>query len=353
MNKNLRNTAVLIICSGILFSGCGAGNRKSDVSYPSDTYRTASDQYSEKRGTESGEAPMNKAMVAEKAVDMPAPPVDYGDINSAERKLTKNGYIGISVDDIGDMENIVGNIAQKSSGYVFSVDQREYSGTRTVNITIKVKSSEFDNVMNSLKELGKVTSTNFTVDDLTLEYAGTEAEIATLKTKEERLNAILAKAEKIEDILAVETQLQITRQELMSASSRISILKNQTDYSTITVNITDSKGISQNPPENFFERLVSNFRNGFRYWGRTLADVISAVIFALPLILVIALILYFAKRMRKKNAPLSSRVNSISQDRQTEVSEVKGEETEVKEEIIIRDKGKDKEKDIKSNDIRE
>ena len=119
----------------------------------------------------------------------------------------------------------VQRIAKQFSGYVYSMEQSQTKDRRYLTITIKVTSPNIDEAIDLIKKLGTTTNVILNVSDVTTQFIDTQAHIKTLKTKEETLNNILAKATTIEDILTIENSLQQTRQEIESYQGQLNVLK--------------------------------------------------------------------------------------------------------------------------------
>jgi len=77
--------------------------------------------------------------------------------------------------------------------------------------------------------------------DVTEEYIDLVARLNNSKAVEARLLALLEKAKTVEDILKVEGQLRIVREEIERLTAKLRYLENRIEYSTITVEFTGPK----------------------------------------------------------------------------------------------------------------
>ncbi len=64
-----------------------------------------------------------------------------------------------------------------------------------------------------------MTSQSESAEDVTLQYTDTESRIASLKNEQERLNALLEKADTLENIFKLEERLTEVRYELENYQS--------------------------------------------------------------------------------------------------------------------------------------
>ena len=220
---------------------------------------------------------------------------------TGEQKLIRNGSISLRAENIETAQEEIRIIASRYAGYVFSLRQSQTSERRYLEVTIKIATDRFDEAIEDIKKLGSTSNITMDVRDVTTEFIDTEARIETLKVKEETLMNILAKATRIEDILLIESDLQTTRQEIESNQGRLNALTNATDYSTITINVSDTEGLAKTEdPLSPGARFRDNLSRGIRYWSNAAIDGISGLLFILPVLIPLTLILIVLLAIRRK-----------------------------------------------------
>jgi hypothetical protein len=97
----------------------------------------------------------------------------------------------------------------------------------------------FETALNQVKTIGSVTSLSTSGEDVTEEYVDLNAQKTALQNQLAQYNKILAKAEKVEDILNVQVQIERVQVELDRIEGRLKYLNNRVDLSTITVNLQE------------------------------------------------------------------------------------------------------------------
>lgn len=220
---------------------------------------------------------------------------------TGDQKLIRNGSITLTAGNIETAQEEIRIIAARYNGYVYSLRQSQTSERRFLEVTIKVVTERFDAALEDIKGLGTTSNISMDVRDVTTEFIDTEARIETLKVKETTLTDILAKATRIEDILLIETSLQETRQEIESYEGRLNALRNATDYSTITINVTDTEGLAKTEdPVSPATRFQENLSRGLRYWTNAAIDAISGILFLLPVLIPLAVILILLLAVRRR-----------------------------------------------------
>ena len=101
-------------------------------------------------------------------------------------------------------------------------------------LTVRIPADRFDDFINALRSSsGSVVNVSVYSDNITKQYNDTVIEIEALNTQHQRLLQLLEKAETVEDIMTIESELTNVRYELESQESRLRVMDNQIDYSTI------------------------------------------------------------------------------------------------------------------------
>src|SRR5690606_33897713 len=90
-----------------------------------------------------------------------------------------------------------------------------------------------------------------------------EARLRARRAVAERLTELLARADTVEEILAVQTQLAQVQEEIASAEGQLRYLRNQVALSTITLTIFEESatGVASGSP--FFTRIGDAFAVGW------------------------------------------------------------------------------------------
>lgn len=159
-----------------------------------------------------------------------------------QRMIVRTGNLTLVVSDIAATLDRIAQMAESTQGYVVSSNQWKDNSRLVGTITIRVPSEQFDNTMSSIKSLAdEVTSENTSAQDVTEEYVDLTAKLKNLEATEAQLLEIMKKAEKVEDILAVQRQLTTTRDDIERTKGRMQYLEQTSETSLITVQLTQSK----------------------------------------------------------------------------------------------------------------
>jgi hypothetical protein len=178
--------------------------------------------------------------------------------------------------------NISGNIAYQ--------DELRYA-----SLVIRVPSDRFEDMKKEAATWGHLISSNTSSQDVTKQYIDTEARLKALKIQEERLLALLGKAEKLDDILLLESRLSDVRYQIESYTGSLNELDTLVDYATIALTIHEVKSISVSP-DNFGQRIAETIKDSFIQLGKFVESGLIALIYLIPYMIIIALLVFLIKK---------------------------------------------------------
>lgn len=203
-----------------------------------------------------------------------------------ERKKIMTGQVEVQVQDLAASESALAAKVQKYGGYLSSGVLNIYS----YEAQVKIPASSFEAFLSEAGELGKVMSKNVQVEDVTSRYFDLASRIKNKKLLQERYQSYLKAAHAIEDILAVERQLNDVTQEIEGLEGSFAQLSRLITYSTLNFSF-------RLPPaaQGYFPPSLSD---GFADLGRNLVEflygafffILYTLIFGIPILLVAALV---------------------------------------------------------------
>ena len=161
---------------------------------------------------------------------------------------------------------------------------------RTAEFTIRVPKENFSAMLQGMSEIGNVTRNNVYSENVTAQYTDTESRLATYRVEEERLLAMLEKAETVEDMLTIESRLSEVRYHIESLTSSLKNWDNQVNYSTITVYISEVKELTEQPElqRSYWQEIGDGLRLTLKRVGRFFRNFFRDIVVALPVIIIIA-----------------------------------------------------------------
>lgn len=208
-----------------------------------------------------------------------------------DRKLIRTSNIDIQVEKFDGIDNRVNELVKKYNGYIASSTNGEYN----CRYEIRIPQENFDEVLTSIGNFGKIISKNVNARDVTEEYYDTQARLETKKILREKYQSYLKQAKDVKELLEVEKQLNNVQYEIDRAEGRMKYLDNQINYSTISIsfvlpsNISSSTGfIKPDMKEKFldFASAILNFFAGL------LMFICYLIVFGVPILAIAALLFW-------------------------------------------------------------
>lgn len=256
--------------------------------------------------TSIGYVESDKSMMAADSF-MPSPmPPSYGGQTAAEaeQRIIKTADLSIAVDGVEAKTQEIATMATGRGGFVqSSTIVEDTAGYKSGYITVRVPSSTFEDSVTAIKALAvRVERESVNGQDVTEQYTDLEARLRSAKAQEEQYLLILEKAQTVDEILAVQSYLQGIRYEIESLQGQIDSLGNQTEYSTISVSLSEEVRVKI-PTEKF--DLGRDIRLAFDSVVRLAQAALTSIVFfvivggaiAIPAGLLIALIVWVIKKI--------------------------------------------------------
>jgi len=211
MNKLLKvSIAILLILGLVLISGCASSSKES---VPSEGGRDES---------------------------------EITDELTEDRKIVKTGSMTLEVEDIAETMDEVAELADELNGYVVSSHKYDYERKVEGRIIIRVPSEKFEEAFARLRQLAvAVPYETTTATDVTEEYIDLEAQLSNLLATEAQYLALMEKAENVEEMLMVQSELSKVRGKIEQIEGRMQYLKQTSETSLIEVNLEETKGLAE------------------------------------------------------------------------------------------------------------
>lgn len=190
------------------------------------------------------------------------------------------------------------------SGIAPREESRQY---RQINYLFRIPTESLDAFLKDLKGMDAYKlSEHVGTEDITQTYRDTESRINVLLNKETRLNELLEQAESIEAILQIENSLSETIAEREELQSRLDTFDNLMDYTEVHLSVVERPRITNTRGEglSFRERISEAFVNSFYAFYYFIQDAFIWLIYAIPFILIIVVLVgigfYIQKKVVKK-----------------------------------------------------
>lgn len=267
-----------------------------------------------------------------------SPPVPDG------RKLIRTVDMSVETDGF---DPFIKTLTDKISALGGYVEQSDISGNRLnyhgepiprhASLTVRIPSDQLDHFITVVEANGNVTNKSQSTQDVTLQYSDLESRKKSLTVEQERLWALLEKADTLESVIALEERLSEIRYQLESMESQLRLYDNQVDYSSLhlaVIEIVDETGFTPAKPRGFGQRIREGFAKNLKSVTQGLTDFViwlaaSSPIWV-PLVAIAAVILLVLKR-RAKRSPRKERQKKGKQKKEPRKEEQQKDEQQKEE----------------------
>lgn len=224
-------------------------------------------------------------------------------------KIIYTGHAEIETLEFDACCEAVQSLIEQTGGFLEASSLRggyyHANSLRSAEYTIRIPRESFESVTAGLSELGHVSHCSITAENVAGAYYDTESRLAVYRTEEERLLAMLEKAETVEDMLDIEDRLAEVRYNIESLTTDLRGWDGLISYSTLHLTIEEVEEIVETEEIGYWANIARGFSRTLRGIGRFFSDLLEFILISLPVLVllgVIALVVILLIRRRKRRA---------------------------------------------------
>lgn len=290
MSKNTKRTVLIAAATAVVFMHVGmlfpyrkAAPQSVDSGYLSSPMYMKSNSLSMKEMSD-----MNFAIgTADSATALPeSTPNSTADSVLQGRKIIRSARLTIESKTFDSSSEILKNAVISAGGYIED-SYINATAPRNANYTIRLPAEKLDEFLDNTSSIGTVVDCSTSDKEITEQYYDTEARLKTLNTQEQRLLAILEKADTLSDVIELESRLSDVRYEIENLTGTLKKYDSLIAYSTVTIYLNEvmSESNVYSMPKTLGERISQTFSESFDGVKDIIENAIVAVIGGLPSIL--------------------------------------------------------------------
>lgn len=215
------------------------------------------------------------------------------------KKIIKKYYYDYETENFDEAYAYLKKEIEQYNGYISSSEVNGIS-YRVLRLTARIPADVSDEFVGQLGSLGTMTSQSESADDVTLQYADTESRITSLKTEQERLNALLEKADSLEAIITLENRLTEVRYELENYQSRKNLYDDLISYSTVNITLDEVNYTVEVDDSSIISRISTGLQTTFRDIKENFSNFIVWFIVKLPYLVIWAVVIFVIVRIIRK-----------------------------------------------------
>jgi hypothetical protein len=325
----------LILTLSLGLIGCGSAYKTSQAVTADAAPREVNSAYSMSMDMDMG-YPMT-----EDAMEVPAE-AEYGlgsrsaaavgaeTPNEAPRsdKIIYNANVRLETTAFDEAQERIAQLIRDKGGYTestsisgsnYSQIARGYEGARSASYTIRIPCESFQEVMTTLSQIGNVPYSETSSRNVTRNYYDTQMRLEAFRTQEKRLLEMLAVAETVEDMLAIQAQLTEVQYEIDSLTGSLRYYDDQVSYSTIYLSVQEVREYTPQPTITltYWQRMAKEFKESLKGTGEFFKNAFLWLIVSLPwlipLAVCITVILLLLRRARRNSPAWQARAEKRAQ----------------------------------------
>lgn len=233
-------------------------------------------------------------------------------------KLIRRAELSIQTEQFDESREALNTLVAGCGGYFensseYGGSRRDVNASRRGEYTVRIPAEKYDHFLSQTGDLGYVTNKNESSEDVGERYYDTEARLKTQRTKQERLLALLEKAETMEDIITLESALSDVEYQIERYSSELNRYDALVGFATFNIYLSEVSRVTQEVGEtaSLGQRMAAGFQSSLRGLSQGFQNFLIWLSYNLFLVVILAAAAVVAviigkrelKKLRKRNGP--------------------------------------------------
>jgi len=206
--------------------------------------------------------------------------------------VVRTAELAVRVDDVRAAADEAGRLAREGGGGVASerTDGVRDGGSATAELTLRAAPERFDELLGRLAALGEERRRSVSTEEVGDQLVDLESRLTTQRASVARVQALLAEAGSLGEVVQVEAELTRRTADLESLQARVAALRESVQLSTVVLRLdAGSDPGAAAAPGGFLDGLAGGW-SALLASLTLLATVTGALLPFLPLLLVVWLV---------------------------------------------------------------
>ena len=209
------------------------------------------------------------------------------------QKIIKTGYFTFETKSVDLTYKSISKWVHANKGMIQSDRTNKQYDRIHRSLLVRIPSISFQPIVDSIVKTAKTLDRqDISKKDVTEEFVDLEARLGAKRKLETRYLQLLSKARNVKEMLEIERQLAIIREEIESKQGRLKYLQSQVSMSTLHIDFYEMIEGNKAPSQTYASRLWRAAKGGFTGIGNFLIG----VVYLWPFILIGIFVAYFVRR---------------------------------------------------------
>ena len=220
----------------------------------------------------------------------------------AGQKLIRTAQMNLETTDFEKAVQGLTDLTEQMGGYFESSSVGKRSNGRWADYTVRIPAEKYQSFLDQAGELCHETWRDTQQEDISERYYDTQGRLKTQQIKLERLQALLARAENMEDIITIESAISETEQMIDDLSGTLRHYDDQVDYATVSISLSEVYKLSnvEEVPDSFMSRLGKAFTGGLADFADGLENFAVALAYGWMWLLILVVVAVAVVRVLRK-----------------------------------------------------
>jgi hypothetical protein len=218
-----------------------------------------------------------------------------------QKKIIKEGDIRFETGNVAETRKQIISSLKHLGGYAEDDSETTYGGlgSKEYTLSIRIPAKNFDAFLGTVSSTAtKIDSRNIRIKDVTTQFIDTKARLDNKLQLEKRYLNLLGKAGKMRDLLDIEEKLTEIRSDIEATQGQLNYMSKQVEYSSLIITFYTKQPEQVAAGNGFGYKLKSALISGWE----SLQGLFFGLLSNWYLLLIIAVIIVFVKRWRRRRA---------------------------------------------------
>ncbi|NEA50365.1 DUF4349 domain-containing protein, partial [Streptomyces sp. SID10815] len=153
--------------------------------------------------------------------------------------IVRTASLTVEVGDVAKALDAARTAVEHAGGYVGDeTTTRDEEGHERTEVVLRVPAERYDGVLTALQGAGKLVERTSKAEDVTDQVVDVDSRIRSQRASVDRVRALMERADRIGDVVALEGELSRRESDLESLLGRQASLKDRTSLATITLSLS-------------------------------------------------------------------------------------------------------------------
>jgi len=221
--------------------------------------------------------------------DAPSPVVQ-------EQKIIKTANLKFETKNVTETHQNIVSLARQHSGFIQNDNSGKDYGREYIRMTVRVPSEKFQLFLEGVSEgVGYFDQKEISQKDVTEEFVDINARLKAKRKLENRYLELLQKAKNVKEMLEIERNLSIIREEIEAKEGRLKFLQNKVSLSTFYIEFYKTSEV-KSETTSYGQKVTNALKGG---WNG-ISVFFLGILYLWPFLILLGLIIYLIRRYIKR-----------------------------------------------------